>query len=148
MDDGDVRNAMWWAGGAAAFLAWQGAAWIAARGRWQRARERGAASPPPRFMGATAGTVATFLLDLRPVIAAGWPVVVACAWTFFAVVGLGLPLAFGHGVAGVIGAAFVWGTGSAFGVAVLRHMGERGREEAQRTRARIAAEVAAGDAAR
>jgi hypothetical protein len=139
-----AENALWWAVAAVALLALQTGAWIAVRGRWRKARERGAKVPeqPPRFMGRLAETTACFLMDLLPVVLAGLPVIAAVAWTMFVLAGVVMPLGVYHGpAAGAAGGLLVWGTGSAAGIAVLSRIGERHREAKERERIRIAAEA-------
>lgn len=141
----DAENAVWWVAAAGAFLAWQGGAWIAARGRWRRARERGVTPPPPRLMGGMADSAACFLMDMVPVIVAGLPVIAALAWGLFAVCGVALPLGAYYGpAAGLAGGAFVFAAGSSAGVAVLVRIGERQREARIGRRERMVTELRAG----
>jgi hypothetical protein len=139
-----AENALWWIAAVAAFAAWQGGAWLAARGRWQRAKERGAALPPPRLVDGLPDTLAVFLLNIRPVAFGFLPIFAGTVWTVLVFFWIGLPLGSVYGSAVGAGCGIlVWCVGVATGAAVLTRLGERRRERQMRLCAIIAAELKA-----
>jgi len=138
-------NALWFVAAMVTFAAWQFGTWLAERGRWRRARERGLMLPEPRFLGGLADALAAFLLDLLPVVLGLLPILACAAWLMFSLLWIGVPLWAVHGpVMGTAGGLFVAASGCLVGCAVLVRLGERRRERRERERAVVLAQLQAG----
>lgn len=128
MDERDATNALGWVAAASAFAVYQFIAWVARRGQWSRRRLPNSPVPPPRFLEPLSRSVAAFLLDMRPVIAAVLPMLAGGAWLIFCFAFILAPLAAEYGpIWGAAGGLVAAAVGMVFGIKVLIAVGEEGR---------------------
>lgn len=128
MDERDATNALGWVAAASAFAVYQFIAWVARRGQWARRRLPNSPVPPPRFLGPFSRSVAAFLLDMRPVIAAVLPMLAGGAWLIFCFAFILAPLAVAYGpIWGAAGGLVAATVGMVSGIKVLSAVGEEVR---------------------